>query len=212
MSESGCNLTSVNVEASFGDILDFSLNLWIPFSKIMDSLSNFIKWDVAFLPFWHLEHFKNGQDLPYFLIIFLNIVMRNAEILSDLFVHFTSDSVELNGLRNDATDVCQFIGFFFSHVSALDFCWNSVYAFHNVNHVFKRVFNVILEVLLVRIKVHVLLLDTDVEKTCLSFLFHLIKQESHGLMVDSHQSFDHHEVDKLDEVSESLLVSVGDFK
>lgn len=31
-------------------------------------------------------------------------------------------------------------------------------------------------------------------------------------MVDSDQSLDHHEVDELDEVTESLLVSVGDLK
>lgn len=106
MSKSGSDLASVNIETAFGDILDFCLDLWVPFGKVMDSLSDFVKWDIAFLPFGHLEHFENGKNLSYFFIVFLNIIMRNAEVLSDFFVHFASDSIELNGLRNDATNVC----------------------------------------------------------------------------------------------------------
>jgi hypothetical protein len=70
--------------------------------------------------------------------------MRDTKILSDLFVHFTSYSIELNGMRNYASNISQFIVFFFVDVSAFDLGWNSVDAFHNVNHVLERVFNVIL--------------------------------------------------------------------
>lgn len=62
----------------------------------MNSLSDFIKGDVAFLPFGHLENFENGQNFSHFLIILFDIILGNAEIFSDLFVHFASDSVELN--------------------------------------------------------------------------------------------------------------------
>lgn len=212
MGQPGRNLAAINVEAAFGDIFDFCFDLWIPFSEVVDSLSDFIKGYVAFLPFWHLENFENGQNFSYFLIILFDIILGNAEILSDLFVHFTSDSVELNWLRNDASDICQFIRFFLSHVSAFDFGRNSVYAFHNVDHVFERVFNVVFEILFVRIEVHVLFLDTNVKKTGFSLFFHFVKQESHWLMINSYQGFDHHKVNELDEITESLLVSVCDFK
>jgi hypothetical protein len=88
-------------------------------------------------------------------------------------------------MRDYASNVCQFIGLFFVHAGAFDFSGNSVDTFSDVNHVLESVLNVVLEVFLVGIEVHVFFFNTDVKETCLSFLFHFVKQQSHGLVVDS---------------------------
>ena len=174
MSESGCNLASINVETPFSDIFDFSLNFRIPFSKIMNSLPYFIKRNVALLPFWHLEHIQNSHNLSHLLVIFFNIVMWYAEILSDLFIHFTSNSIKIDGLRNYTSNVDQFIRLFFIHVIAFDLSWNSVNTLDHINHVLECVFNIVFEILFIGIKEEHIF-DTDVEKTCFSLLFHFVK-------------------------------------
>jgi hypothetical protein len=96
MRESGSNFTSINVKTSFRDVLDFGLYFRVPFSEVVNSLSDFLEGNIAFFPFWHLEDFENGENLSNLFVVFFDIIAGNAEVFPDLFVHFTSDSVEFN--------------------------------------------------------------------------------------------------------------------
>jgi hypothetical protein len=96
MSESGSNFTSIDVKTAFRNVLDFGLDFRVPFSKVVNSLSDFLKGDIAFLPFGHLEDFENGENLSNFFVVFFDVIAGNAEVFSDFFAHFASDSVELN--------------------------------------------------------------------------------------------------------------------
>lgn len=138
--------------------------------------------------------------------------MSNTEILSDLLVHLPSDSVELNRLGDDAADISQSLDSFLGNVAFLDLCGDSVYAFDHVYHIFKGVLDVLLEVILIGVKGHVLLPETNVEQARLPLLLHLIQQMPHGLVIHTHKSLDHHEVNQLNKVTQSLLVSIGNFK
>lgn len=156
MSKSCSDLATINVEASFGNIFDFSLDLWIPFCKVVNSLSDLVERYIAFLPLWHLEHFQDSQNLSDFFVIFLNIIMGNAEILSNLFIHRVSDSVEFYRLSHNTSDISKFIGFLIRQIAAFDLSRNSMNTLDNIDHIFQSVFNIFLEILLVRIKTHVL--------------------------------------------------------
>lgn len=111
--------------------------------------------------------------------------MGYAKVFSDLLIHLSSNTIEFHWLQYDTSNISQFFWFLFGYVAAFDFIGNSMNTFYNINHVFEGVLNVIFEVFLVGIKVHMLFFDTDVEKTCFSFLFHFVKQKSHWLVIDS---------------------------
>lgn len=111
MSKSCSDLATINVEASFGNIFDFSFYLRIPFCKVVNSLSDLIKRHIAFLPLWHLEHLQDSQNLSDFFVIFLNIIMRHTKVFSNLFIHFISDSVEFYRLSHNTSKISKFIGF-----------------------------------------------------------------------------------------------------
>ena len=96
MSESGSNFASIDVETAFGDVLDFGLDFRVPFSEVVNSLSDFFKGDVAFFPFGHLEDFENGENLSHLFVVFFDVIVGDAEVFSDFFVHFASDSVKLD--------------------------------------------------------------------------------------------------------------------
>lgn len=168
--------TTINIQTTLCDIFYFCFYLWIPFCEIMNSTTNFIKWHITFLPLWHLEYFQVSKNLSNFFVIIFNIIMRDTKILVDLFIHLSTNTIELNRLWNDRSNISKFLGFFLRYRTTLNLSRNSMYTFYNVDHILKCIFNIILQIFLTRVECHMLLFDSNIKQPSLSLLFHFVQQ------------------------------------
>ena len=175
----------------------------------MDSFSNIIKRNISLFPLRHLKNFEESQYLPYFFIVFLDVILGYIEVFSNWFVHLSSDSIKLNRLRNNTANICESFRFLFWRITSFNFCWNSMNTLNNIDHIFEGIFDIFFEIIIIGIKCHLLLSEANVEKTSLALFFHLIKKKSHRVVIDADQGFDHHIIDKFDKISQSLFVSIS---
>lgn len=93
-----------------------------------------------------------------------------------------------------------------------DFSWDTVYSLHYLYHILEGAFHVLPQFFLVGVETHVLLLDSDVEQSCLSLLLHFLEEDVHGLMVDADQCLDHHIINQSDKVRQSLPIPIGNLQ
>ncbi len=69
--------------------------------------------------------------------------MGNTEVFPYLLIHLSSDPIEFDWLRNDATYIGKLLRFLFWHAVSFDLGWDSVNTFNNINHIFECILNVI---------------------------------------------------------------------
>lgn len=109
MRKSCCDFAAINVQTPFGNIFDFGFNLRIPLCEIVNPLADFIKGNIALLPFGHLENLQIGQYLSDLFVVLLDIVMRNTEILMNLLIHLTTNMTVLNRMQYDRTNISKLL-------------------------------------------------------------------------------------------------------
>lgn len=149
----------------------------------MNSTTNFVKWNITLLPFWHLEYFQVSENLSNFFVVLFNIVLRYTKILTNLLIHLSTNTIKFNRLRYDWPNICKFLWFFFWYWSTFNLSGNSMNAFNNINHVLKSIFNVVFQIIFTWIECHMFFFDSNIKQTSFTLFFHLIQQQSHRLMI-----------------------------
>lgn len=176
----------------------------------MDLLPDLLKRHVALLPVRHLERVQEAEYLPHLLVVLLDVLPRNPEIATHLLQHLAANPVELHRLRDNQSDVRQFLVLFLR--AQPDLCGDAVDALDHFDHVLECALHVFAQLFLVGVEGHVFFLDGDVEEARLALLLHFLQQNVHGLVVDADQGFNHHVIDQSHEVGQSLPVPVGDLE